>query len=362
MPLPLLLGIGAAIAGAAGIGAAINGCSRLRAAEEARRRHEANLNRTIDRSRNRINEQSRVALDIIHSFPEFADAIEIIQNRPDFNAIELNDAVIPAYAPEELRRVAIEVENIHDLADAGIRSADGIAVARSGAMTAAADGIAATGAGALTAATTHGIITTAVTTLGTASTGTPIASLSGAAATSATLANLGGGAIAAGGGGIALGTIVLGTMSLGAGLLSAGILLNRSANNREEELHDDEIQTNRNCGAFEELNQRMIAYQARIRAVRCRYRQHLNRIRGIVFDEMRTGWNEFSDDERLDVERCTYLISFLYHMCVVVGLLYNLLQSIIELAQNNRDINEVIRDIILELNRIINLADALLNR
>lgn len=52
-----------------------------------------------------------------------------------------------------------------------------------------------------------------------ASTGTPIAALSGAAATNATLAFLGGGALAAGGGGVAAGTMVLG------GLVAAPVLL-----------------------------------------------------------------------------------------------------------------------------------------
>ncbi len=49
----------------------------------------------------------------------------------------------------------------------------------------------------------------AISAWGTASTGTAIASLSGAAATNATLAFLGGGSLAAGGGGIALGKLVL---------------------------------------------------------------------------------------------------------------------------------------------------------
>lgn len=62
--------------------------------------------------------------------------------------------------------------------------------------------------------------------LGTASTGTAIASLSGVAATNATLAALGGGALAAGGGGMALGTAVLGGATLGVGLLVGGIIFN----------------------------------------------------------------------------------------------------------------------------------------
>lgn len=62
----------------------------------------------------------------------------------------------------------------------------------------------------------------AVMALGTASTGAAISGLSGAAATNATLAWLGGGAIAAGGGGMALGALVLGGIVAGPALFIAG--------------------------------------------------------------------------------------------------------------------------------------------
>lgn len=58
--------------------------------------------------------------------------------------------------------------------------------------------------------------------LGTASTGTAISTLSGAAATNATLAWLGGGSLAAGGYGIAGGTMVLGAVVAGPAMLIAG--------------------------------------------------------------------------------------------------------------------------------------------
>ena len=65
--------------------------------------------------------------------------------------------------------------------------------------------VGATATGAVAAAGT----TATVAAVGSASTGTAIASLSGAAATKATLAWLGGGALAAGGGGVAMGVAVL---------------------------------------------------------------------------------------------------------------------------------------------------------
>jgi len=71
--------------------------------------------------------------------------------------------------------------------------------------------------------------------LGTASTGTAISTLSGAAATNATLAWLGGGSIAAGGGGVALGTMVLGGIVAGPALAIFGHIV---GNKGEEALNN----------------------------------------------------------------------------------------------------------------------------
>ncbi len=73
------------------------------------------------------------------------------------------------------------------------------------------------------------LVTSSVAALASASTGTAISTLSGAAASNAVMAWLGGGAVAAGGGGMAAGTIVLAGItagtSAGVALLSAGIII-----------------------------------------------------------------------------------------------------------------------------------------
>lgn len=81
------------------------------------------------------------------------------------------------------------------------------------------------GAGALTAFGAYG----ATMTFAAASTGTAIASLSGVAATNATLAFLGGGALAAGGGGMALGSTILGGAVAGPAIAVLGVVMNASA-------------------------------------------------------------------------------------------------------------------------------------
>lgn len=73
------------------------------------------------------------------------------------------------------------------------------------------------------AAATYTGVTLAVAKLATASTGTAISTLSGAAAQNATLAYLGGGALSAGGGGMALGGIVLNAAVAGPVILIGGL-------------------------------------------------------------------------------------------------------------------------------------------
>lgn len=78
---------------------------------------------------------------------------------------------------------------------------------------------------------TPAVVTGAVTALCAASTGTAISSLSGAAASNAVLAWLGGGTLAAGGGGVAVGTVVLGavtaTATIGLAAIAVGTLASR---------------------------------------------------------------------------------------------------------------------------------------
>jgi len=86
-------------------------------------------------------------------------------------------------------------------------------------------------AGASTAA--YSGITAVASGLGMASTGAAISGLSGAAATNATLAWLGGGALAAGGGGVALGTAILSGAAFAPALLIGSFVLSSKAEEAE---------------------------------------------------------------------------------------------------------------------------------
>jgi hypothetical protein len=92
---------------------------------------------------------------------------------------------------------------------------------RLGAISIATGGMTAVKVGAVAGHSTAALVGL----FGTASTGTAIGGLSGAAAHSATLAWLGGGSLAAGGGGMALGSLVLGGIALGPALLVGGFML-----------------------------------------------------------------------------------------------------------------------------------------
>lgn len=117
--------------------------------------------------------------------------------------VDLKDSI----GLEELKKLNIKEGTLQDMKDTAI-----------GAIDILGGGIAGVGAGVLLGWGTYG----GVMALGTASTGAAIGGLYGIAASNATLAWLGGGAIAAGGGGMALGSVVLGGIIAGPALLVAG--------------------------------------------------------------------------------------------------------------------------------------------
>jgi hypothetical protein len=102
------------------------------------------------------------------------------------------------------------------------------------------------------AAAGYGGAVTIATTIGTASTGTAISSLSGAAATNAMLAWFGGGAVAAGGGGMAAGVWVLGGITAVPALAIGGFIAAREGQKALTKAQEYEAKVNK---AIAEINE-----------------------------------------------------------------------------------------------------------
>lgn len=328
MPLPLILGVGAAIAGITGIGSGVHGAAKMKEAndkmKEVESRHKRNMAKyesQLESTNKKMDELGALELSILNGFKEFSDTIEKIQNRPLFKEYTKDGVKLPVYDKETLKNVSI---------GAGV-----LLGGLSGAAAGTAGGFAAAGAA-----------TSAVMALGTASTGTAIASLSGVAATNATLAALGGGAIAAGGGGMALGTTILGATTLGIGLLVGGVIFNVTGSKLSGKADEARSQTdkaeetiNKICSYLTELEGIATTYNFVLNKVNNKYLESFNFISYIINKLNKVDWNDFSDGEKSATQNAVLLVGLLYQMCQV---------SLVKKAENDEDINTVNKEEIEE--------------
>lgn len=306
MPLPIILGGLAFVAGAGGIGSGIHGGKKMKEAKdtmELAKSKQANAIKkfeTVNTSTTKLMDSlGTQELTILQGFEEFSNLIEKIQNRPEFKSFTKEGVEIPKYDAAKLKEVST---------GAGV-----LIGGLGGAAAGTAGGFAAAGA-----------TTSAVMALGTASTGTAIASLSGAAATNATLAALGGGAIAAGGGGIALGTTILGAATLGVGLLAGGIIFNITGKKLSDKADEAYYQARKTegdvdkiCTYLAKLKSSAEDFKKVLTVVESKYKDHLQILKHIVNYENKTDWNDFSDKDRLATQNTVLLVGMLYKMCQV---------------------------------------------
>jgi hypothetical protein len=304
MPLPLIIGIGAAIAGAIGIGAGVNGGVKMKNAsdtmKEAQSRNDKNLARFERRNKETsivMDELGKEELKILQGFKHFSEVWEKIHNKPEFKNLQIGENEITAYSPKQLNEVSV---------GAGV-----LLGGLGGAAVGTAGGFAAAGA-----------TTAAVMALGTASTGTAIASLSGVAATNATLAALGGGSLAVGGGGMALGTTILGAATLGVGLLVGGVIFSIAgqgvedkADNAYSQMLEAEKIINKTVTYLNELKATANNYRDILGKVNALYIKNLQMLKNTV--ENKQNWHEFSNEEKLNAENTILLVGLLYEMCKV---------------------------------------------
>lgn len=337
MPLPLFLGIGAAIAGVAGVGAGVHGAVKMKEAndtmESAKRFHDNNIQRFEKENKITSTDMDKLGkfeLEILHSFSTFSDVFEQIKNRPTFENYSKNNINLPKYDGEKLKEVSVGAGVLlGGLGGAGLGAAGGFAAA--------------------------GATTAAVMALGTASTGTAIASLSGAALTNATLAALGGGAIAAGGGGMALGTTILGVTTLGVGLLVGGVIFNFTGGKLSDKADEAWYQMKKAeekidtiCDYLINLRNVSNRYYETLSIVNKIYQEHLNELINIVTILGHNDWNEFTIEEKEVIENTVLLVGLLYNMCKV---------ELVLKSEKKEDMNIINK---VEVNESINNANTVL--
>ena len=289
MPIPFIIGGIAAIAGVAGVGSGIHGGVKMKEANDTMKSAQRIQENAIEKFEKRNTETTELMdalgkqeLEILNSFEQFSDLIEKIQGRPEFKAYDKEGIKLPEYEAEELKKVS---------AGAGVLlgGIGGAAVGTAGGFAAA------------------GVTTSAVMALGTASTGTAISTLSGVAATNATLAALGGGSLAAGGGVLVGGVIFNAT----------GSKLSDKADEAYSQARRTEKEVKKIVEYFDELSTVAEGFRTSLTNVEEQYMKRLSILDHIINFEEKTEWLEFSDKEKILTENTVLLVGLLYQMCKI---------------------------------------------
>lgn len=213
MPLPLLIILG---------GSAFLGAMGVCAAAEAKEIYER-AKETTENAKRKINFTVQKFEDKQKSINSKVDTFQAKITKIDTEIVTKLAAFIKQIErQDELRIEFVSINNqlYHVLKDKNIN----IPVSN-----AFWDAVSSIAAGVMLSTATPTLLISLATSIGTASTGTAISTLSGVAAKNAALAWLGGGALSAGGSGIAGGLLAVNIAALGVGILIGGIVLNVKA-------------------------------------------------------------------------------------------------------------------------------------
>jgi|GEM_PF-1244417 len=300
LALPVLLKGAAVVAGTIGAATVIGGASDISEANKKMKEAEARNKKNIDEFR-KVEDQTLAKMDAVgrlevavgKDFERFSNAYEQIRNCPKRSAKDLGEG-ISKFNFEEIKITSV---GAGALLGASVGSAGGAAFG-----VAAASGV-----------------NTAVLALGTASTGTAISTLSGAAATKAALAAIGGGSLAAGGGGMAAGAAILSGVTMGAGALVFGATLAFTgskllgkADEAQEAVLESEVQLNEAKGY---LNRAYTVAEDLQRAITNAHKLYdINVRRFIELVSRKKDWNDYSFNEKLLVENNMLIVAILNKM------------------------------------------------
>jgi hypothetical protein len=218
MPLPLIpiaIAIGAGVASLFGIGKGINGIRKSNKTKEVNERTQS----IVDESNKCLGKSREQCNSVLQSYG--AKKLGILKNDIGPFAKLLRKLHNVKISDLDVEHDIISEKEILELEQRSMQAAD---------ILKAAGGVL---GGAITAFGAY----SATVALGTAGTGTAIATLHGVVATNATLAFLGGGSLAAGGLGVSGGIAILGGLVAAPALLIAGIIIDVKAEKYLNEAH-----------------------------------------------------------------------------------------------------------------------------
>ena len=218
MPLPLVIPIIVAAAGAIGAGKSVKAVSDNKHAQKTNKRAQSiveDAQEELENSKtilnNTLSAYGKQKLTTIDThLRKFIEIFDKIKNIEFANGEKIDDLSQISITKEEMKEISNAVSLVENILVSGIAGVSGGILTAFGAYSGTA-------------------------LLATASTGTAIGTLSGAAATNATLAWIGGGSLAAGGLGVAGGTMVLGVLVAGPALLIFGSILGAQAKKKRDE-------------------------------------------------------------------------------------------------------------------------------
>ena len=228
MPIPfLLIGIGA-ITGVVGAGKSVKAAVDQKDAKQTN----SSAKSIVETAKSELDHDRKNSGAAITHLGEDKIAVLDIGVKPFIAAFEKlhNIETKASVGLDEPQKFRLDKQSFVDLKDLQIMASS------------IAGGVA--GGAALGAATAFGAYGAAMT-FGASSTGTAISALSGAAATNATLAFLGGGSLAAGGLGIAGGTAVLGGLVAGPALAIMGFIVGAKASANKEKAYANLAEANK---------------------------------------------------------------------------------------------------------------------